>query len=59
MAQRLEAHLEGDDGEIWGDHDIEVFAEAELNKEVILPKSKKANDGLFARIKRTLGRLKS
>jgi hypothetical protein len=59
MAQRLEAHLLGDDGEIWGDQDIEVFADAELEKEVIFPKPKKANNGLLARIKRTLERLKS
>lgn len=52
MAQRLNAQLQGDEGEIWGAKDIEAFVDHE---DKILPlQAKKSNNGVLARIKRFL-----
>jgi hypothetical protein len=52
MAQKLDAQLQGDEGEIWREEDIEIFPDPEVEKEVKLPKYQKSNKGFFAGIKR-------
>lgn len=54
MAQRLRAQLQGDDGEVWGAQDIEVFVDQEPENKVGRLQAKKPDDGVLARIKRFL-----
>jgi hypothetical protein len=52
MAQRLNAQLQGDDGEIWGTPDIEAFVDPEID--VATSQTRKSEIGILARLKRFL-----
>lgn len=52
IAQRLGAKIEGDEGEIWGEQEIDIFADPENDAVKIV--DKKANTGFLARIRQFL-----
>lgn len=52
MAQKLNAQLQGDDGEIWSPSDIEVFVDPEID--VATSQTRKSENGFLAKLKRFL-----
>ncbi len=52
MAQKLNAQLQGDDGETWGTPDIEAFVDPEIPVPTL--QTKKQESGILARLKRFL-----
>ncbi len=52
MAQKLNAQLQGDDGETWGTPEIEAFVDPEID--VAPAQTRKSKSGILARLKRFL-----
>ena len=54
IAQKLNAQIQGDDGEIYGDAEIEHFDDSYLENQGDAPQARKPNAGIMAWIKRLL-----